>query len=275
MTRFRVIARPDGTDLRTGTVGFAVGTTVQAPEHAPFRLARSAIELVTLGAFDEPHPPWRVFEVEALRHDWDHDSAMNGYPYHLGHEVVVVEEVGLTTVLGFEPASRARTLEAELVAPRSVLEDRALAPLVERFLERCVANELAGEAAALRGLPVRATRPAGPVREPKLAEALAREAALVRADADNLAACDDTGAVRRYLDAVDAYAERFDCDEDRFGFGPDRIVQAHLRWKLVDPLLAAPPKPLVNLFEPLAELVAGGIVLLGWTEHECAVMRVR
>jgi hypothetical protein len=45
----------------------------------------------------------------------------------------------------------------------------------------------------------------------------------------------------------------------------------HLSWQLVDPILAAPPTPLVDPFAGHAELVLRGCIPLGWYDGALAL----
>jgi hypothetical protein len=57
----------------------------------------------------------------------------------------------------------------------------------------------------------------------------------------------------------------------RLPLRPAEYVTGHLSWQLVDPILAAPPTPLVDPFAGLAGLVLRGYVPLGWYDGALAI----
>jgi hypothetical protein len=170
-------------------------------------------------------------------------------------------------------------------------DENRLATLVAELLARYTRNGLNPPIEELRALPIRCTgtEPSRPWPNKCCEEQLTNEARMAAEDAELLATCDGSGAVQHYIAEAKAVSARFanwarphyeswsrDFRDDPLihYVGPHVIVEAYVMWELVEPLLAAPPTSLVNLFEPLAEMAIGGAFLVGWNESECVLYQV-
>jgi hypothetical protein len=132
-----VLARPDGTDLRTGTVSLVGGKAVAA-RHAPVRLIESPVHLIAVGGMEDrggAHRPWRVFEVEVELVDtgYDADASMAlGFGQLSASWLRVHAEQSLDQALGFSVDERAGELLGRIrqlrQTPWFMRPDRSVGP---------------------------------------------------------------------------------------------------------------------------------------------------
>lgn len=300
-TRGLVLARPDGTDLRTGTVSLVEKQAVAAIR-APVRLIESPVHLIAVGGMEDragAHRPWRVFEVESELVDTDYDvddSMALGFGQLRASRMRVHAERTLDESLGFPVDERAGEVLARIErlrqTPWFLHPDRsldgslgdadlaaltALAALAHRTeagaapaLIRDDSLEAAG--ARIDRIVDRGDRHWGEQNR-EIFEHLAGELAKVCEDAANLACA--SARVARVVDELAELADEIDRDTPealaRLPLQPSQLVTGHLRWQLVDPILAAPPTPLVDPFAGLAALVLRGYVPLGWYDGALAI----
>lgn len=293
-----VLSRPDGTDLRTGTVSLVERKTVAAT-HAPVRLIKSPIHLIAVGGMEDragAHRPWRVFDVESERVDTDYDDEASmtlGFGQLRASRLRVHAERTLDEALGFPVDERAGEVLARIErlrrTPWFLRPDRSLGDSLGDV-----------DLAALAALTHRTDAGAAPalIRDDSLEAARARidrivdrsdrdwaeqnrevfehlagELAKVCEDAANLACASERCA--RVVDELAEFADEIDRDTPealaRLPLRPSQLVTGHLSWQLVDPILAAPPTPLVDPFAGLAVLVLRGYVPLGWCDGALAI----
>lgn len=286
-----MLARPDGTDLRTGSVSLA-GSKAVAATRAPVRLIESPIHLIAIGGMEDRegrHRPWRVFQVEVEVVDSDYDvgdSMALGFGQLRASRMRVHAEQTLDEALGFSIEERAGRVLGRIqqlrqtpwfMAPDRVLGDADLAALAHRpdavpprEIARVESLDQAREWIAR--IIDRHDRHWG-ITNQEFFGRLTDELAKVREDAANLAAASALCATA--LDELAELAAEIDHGTpealSKLALLPSQYLIGHFSWQLVDPILAAPPTPLVDPFAGFAELVLRGCIPLGWCDGALAI----
>jgi hypothetical protein len=230
-----------------------------------------------------------VFEVEVEVVDSDYDvgdSMVLGFGQLRASRLRVHAEQTLDEALGFSVEERAgqvlgriRKLRQTpwLMEPDRTLGDADLAALARRTddappreIARVESLEQAREWIAR--IVDRHDRHWG-VTNHDFFGRLTDELAKVREDAANLAAA--SALCASALDELAELASEIDHGTpealSKLALLPSQYLIGHFSWQLVDPILAAPPTPLVDPFAGFAELVLRGCIPLGWCDGAFAI----